>query len=257
MFIKKPITQIMFLLMVIGIALPAAVQTSNPLTIRLRKDFGYNSLTGEEIQGTFSILTAGPENLAQVAFYIDGKKVGEANAAPFKLQFNTGDYALGLHTISATGTTNDGQELQSNELVKKFVGANQGLQGAMNILLPILGIIILAGVLAWAIPTLFMRGKTQSLPPGAPRSYSPLGGAICPKCGRPFAVHMWGFNLGIGKLDRCPYCGKWSIVRRSSMEALKAAEAAELEGAGGPQIPEETEEERLRRELEKSRYQDL
>ena len=62
-----------------------------------------------------------------------------------------------------------------------------------------------------------------------------------------------------GKLDRCPHCGKWSVVRRATPAELSAAEAAELAAAKAEQAetPGLSEEERLRQELEDSRYQDL
>jgi hypothetical protein len=63
-----------------------------------------------------------------------------------------------------------------------------------------------------------------------------------------------GLNLVTRKLERCPYCGKWSLVSRASREALAAAEAAEAE-ASKPAIPEPSPEEKLRQQLEESRYQ--
>jgi Ribonuclease G/E len=65
-------------------------------------------------------------------------------------------------------------------------------------------------------------------------------------------MHIYGMNLLTSKLDRCPYCGKWSVVRHQSLEALRAAEQAELEGEKA-QVPEETEEEKLKRELDDSK----
>ena len=61
-------------------------------------------------------------------------------------------------------------------------------------------------------------------------------------------------NLGFSKFARCPYCGKWSLVRVESMEKLREAEKAELEW-GKVEIQEETEEEKLRKELDDSKYQ--
>lgn len=232
------------------------------LTLSLRKDFGYSSF-GDDIQGLFTVKAKGPDDLARVVFYIDGQEMGEVDSAPFNLQFDTGSYPLGKHTISGVGFTNTGQELFSNELIREFVSPNAGVSGAMNIILPVLGVMILAGSIAWGIPTLLSRGKTENLPPGATRSYGLLGGTICPKCSRPFAMHVYGLNMIVGKFDRCSYCGKWSLVTRYSSEALQAAEAAELEHArrdaqeAEQAIPETSEEEKLRKDLDNSRYQDL
>ena len=49
-------------------------------------------------------------------------------------------------------------------------------------------------------------------------------------------------------LARCPYCGKWSAVRIQSIAKLREAEQAELEW-GKAEVVEETEEEKLRREI--------
>jgi DNA-directed RNA polymerase subunit RPC12/RpoP len=112
-------------------------------------------------------------------------------------------------------------------------------------------------LISFLIPTVFRRGKTTSLPPGAPRNYGIIGGTICPKCGRPFGMHIWGLNMLVGKLDRCPYCGKWSLVRYVGREALREAEAAELEAPKeAPSIPSAGEEENLKKELDNSRYID-
>jgi uncharacterized Zn-finger protein len=111
-------------------------------------------------------------------------------------------------------------------------------------------------ILGFAIPILTGR-ENKNLPLGAPRKYGAAGGAICPKCGRPFALHLFGFNLGLSKFDRCPYCGKWSTVRAKPLPELRAAEAAELEAANAAAPSLLSEEERLRRELERSRYENL
>jgi len=170
------------------------------LTITFSRDFGYSS-GGGDIQGLFSIKVNGPDTLTKVVFYIDDEAMGEDPEAPFRLQFNTDSYALGQHAIYAAGTTSDGRELKTKVVHANFVSASEGTQSAMRILIPILGIVALAVVLAAVIPVVTGR-KTIPLDPGTPRNY-PLGGAICPKCQRPFAVHIYGLNLGLGKLDRC------------------------------------------------------
>jgi len=200
---------------------PAQAQSTNELTLRLSRDFGYSSGTGK-IQGTFSLRASGPDNLARVEFYIDGELMGIDEEPPFKLQFNTGSYPLGVHTLSAIGYTAAGDVLQSNEHRREFVDPAEGWQTVGKIVIPIFGI------------------------------------AICPKCQRPFPLHIYGMNLGIGKYDRCPHCGKWSLVRRQRLSELRAAEASELASAESDQPqPPLSEEERLRKELDDSRYLDL
>jgi hypothetical protein len=48
-----------------------------------------------------------------------------------------------------------------------------------------------------------------------------------------------------------------SVVAARSMAELRAAEAAELEAAGGTQVNGASPEEQLKKDLDDSRYQDL
>lgn len=236
---------------------PFAFQSEPQLVLSLSRDFGYSSGTGS-IQGTFSMKVSGPETLARVIFLIDGKQIGEDTQAPFKLQFNTDTYELGIHTMQAIGYTLGGLELRSNEQRREFVSSEEGWKAAGKIAIPI---IIFAGgavLLATLLPVLLGRGKKGTHPLGAPRNYGLIGGTICPKCSRPFGMHLFGMNLLVGKLDRCPHCGRWSIVRQVSPQELKAAELRELESEAGPADTNRVSEaNRLRRDLEDSRYQDM
>jgi hypothetical protein len=233
-----------------------AIAQSEDLVLRVSRDFGYSSGTGK-IQGTFSMSASGPANLARVVFLIDNQPIGEATQPPFKIRFNTGDYPLGVHTLSARGYKTDGQELASNEYRHEFVTPQAGLQAAGRIAIPIIGIVVLVMVFSFVIPTITGRRKLANLPLGAPRNYGAFGGGICPKCGRPFGLHVYGLNLFTGKFDRCPYCGKWSIVKRASQQELQRAEIAELATSEtSMSIPEISEEEELRKQLDDSRFQD-
>lgn len=227
------------------------------LQIRMRKNWGFSSGTGK-IQGTFTIISSGPDDLSRVVFYIDDQVLGEVNEEPFNFQFNTDSYSLGPHRLYALGYTNGGKGLSSNILQVEFVSSEEGWQTAMNIIIPLVVIILGAVGLAFLVPLIFTRGKKEQLPPGAPRNYGHYGGAICPKCKRPFSRHIYGLNLGLHKYDRCPYCGKWSLVRRASREELEAAEAAEIQAAQeGVFEPEKSEMEELRKDIEDSRFEDL
>ncbi|MBI4772547.1 MAG: hypothetical protein HY784_19465, partial [Chloroflexi bacterium] len=169
--------------------------------------------------------------------------------APFRFQFRTGSYSLGPHTLSAAGRTADGQRLTSNEIHTRFVSPEVGNQSALRILIPLFGVIILAVALAAGGPWLLEKitGKKRTR-----RGYGLMGGAICPKCGQPFGRHWWPPNMLLGKLDRCPHCGKWSVVRAASPDTLRAAEQAGE--ATAPEVEALTPEERLRRQVEDSRF---
>jgi hypothetical protein len=239
-------------------AVPAAAQDEQGLDLRLNRDFGYSSGAGQ-IQGTFSMRVSGPEDLQRVIFMVDGDSIGEVTGAPFRLQFRTDDYALGVHTMSAVGYTADGRELHSAEVRREFVSAQAGWQAALRIIIPVGVIVLLITLVSALIPALTGRGKSSEVPLGAPRKYGVLGGTVCPKCGRPFSRHWWGINLLAGKLDRCPYCGKWSLTQGAHPSVLRAAEEAELAMVEEEkeERPEISEEERLKRSLEESRFEDI
>ncbi len=229
-------------------------QNEAELTLGLSKILGY-ALAGD-IQGTFILKASSPQELSRVVFFLDGEVIGEDDKAPFQIRFTTDDYSLGLHVLSAVGYISSGGELHSNEIKVNFVGAEQGWQMGVKLVLPILVVLAIGMLVSFVLPSVLGRGRTVRLPLGAPRQYGILGGTICPKCRRPFSIHWWGMNLVVGRLDRCPYCGRWSVVRRASRDELTMAEAAELEAAGSGEIATLSEEERLRRDLAESRFED-
>lgn len=248
---------VILLLIGLGMTSPANAQTETPFALRLSRDFGFSNGSGQ-IQGTFTIRVTGPANLIRVDFFIDGKQVGEASAAPFNLQFSTGSFSLGNHTISARGTTQDGQVLETPVVTAEFVSAETGMKAAGKILIPILVLVGVAVLGSALFPALTGRGRRVQLPPGEPRNYGIKGGGICPKCKRPFSFSIFAPNLPFYRFDRCPYCGKWSLVRVASLSDLRKAEAAELEAVqSAQQVPEQSEDEKLRSELDDSRYQNL
>lgn len=231
---------------------------SDGLRLRISKVFGYSSLGNTELQGSMRLWVDGPENLQRVIFSIDGEVMAEVEQAPFEVRFNTSNYELGEHRFLATGITTDGQELQSNEIRTRFVTSEQGMAVAMRILIPILAITGVAALIGILGPVLLRRGKPLDIPYGEERQYGVAGGAICPRCQRPFPLRLMAINLGPGlRIDRCPFCGKWGVMRRRSLKDLRAAEIAELEMAQKEGLaPMESEEERLRKELDRSRYLD-
>ena len=221
------------------------------MRLSMRKDWGFG--LGGQIQGLFTLSATGAQDIASVSFELDSKELAVVTGPPFTLQFSTDKYSSGRHTFSAVGRTSDRREFKSNVINVEFVSAEAGWQATQRIMIPLLAVVGLVIILTTAGQ--FVLGREQRhLVPGTPRNYGIRGGAICPKCGRPFVLSLFSLNLVTRKLERCPYCGKWSLVRLASRESLAAAEATEAEAAK-PAVPEPSLEEKLRRQIEESRYQ--
>lgn len=223
----------------------AHAQESTPVDIRLSRDLGFG--LGGQIQGRFSIKVDGPDELNRVEFYIDDRLIGEDRSPPFSVKFTTSDYEGGVHQLAAIGFTSDGRELQSNRITRQFASVQ-------NVVLIVGALIALAVGLRLAIHYL-TRGKRSN----TGRSIGYLGGTVCSNCGRSFGIHWWSMRLGFGRLDRCPHCGKWSMVSRSSAEALAAAEQLEREPAQAESTitdQQAKDDEILRRQIDESRYSD-
>jgi hypothetical protein len=244
--------QIAFVLSLLACLLivPVIGAQSNQLTLKMSRDWGYGGFNGD-IQGLFTMHVTGPSDLAKVTFYIDSTVIGTVEKAPFNLQFNTDNYPLGVHQIYAVGTSATGQEYKSNIVNSKFVPASNGL----NTVVPILIVILAAVVLSTAVPLLIGR-KGKNTPMGAERNYGMGGGAICPKCHRPFALGVMTPHLGFAKVAVCPYCKKLSLVQPQPLEKLREAEKAEM-GGDQAMVPEESEEDKLKKEMDESKYQGL
>jgi hypothetical protein len=250
---KKSLNALLFAIVLsLALILTAFAQTAQ-LTLRLSRDYGYGGLNND-IQGLFSMRVTGPADLVRVVFMIDNNAIGEVNKPPFNLQFNTDNYPLGQHNLFAKGFSVGGQKYDSNIIISNFVSASVGNSAALRIVIPVLVIVFAAILLSFIIPIINKRGKFQDLPLGAERNYGVAGGGICPKCHRPFVLPLFSMNLGISKLASCPYCGKWGTVRIQSLAKLREAEGAELDW-GKPEVAEETTEDKLRKEIDESKYQ--
>jgi len=86
--------------------------------------------------------------------------------------------------------------------------------------------------------------------------YGAAGGTVCPRCSFPFSRNVLSPNLLLGKLERCPHCGKWSIRARAAQADLAAAEER-LRAAQEESTPIDADpEESLKRALDESRFED-
>ncbi len=253
-----------FLLCLLGVILllglvitPALAQTPEAVfRLNMSRDWGYGA--GADIKGLFSLKVIGPENLSisSVTFYIDGEVMQTVTEDPFKLQFNTSQYAFGWHDLTAEVTTSDGQTYVTPARHMNFVTSEFESESMKNtvgpMLLLILGVVILVGVLQFLV---MRKRNPQGVEPGTQRDYGFAGGSICRHCGRPTPRHIWGFNIAVGKFDRCENCGKWSVMRAAPLEILRAAEVAE-KANDKEQLPvaEKSEEEKLRDLINQSKF---
>jgi len=228
-----------------------AFAQSGALTLKMSRDWGYGGFNGD-IQGLFSMHITGPSDVDRVEFYIDNTKIGELDKVPFNLQFNTDNYQLGIHKIYAVGYSTSGQIYQSNVISANFIPK----QNTMKFMLPVLAVVLLVALISALAPVLINRRKRTITPMGSERNYGSNGGAICPKCHRPFALPLISMHLGFSKITTCPYCGKWSMVRRESIEKLRQAEKNELgTQQASEQVIGQTEQEKEHKELDDSKYQ--
>lgn len=234
----------------------AAAAQDDGFPISLSRDWGYGGLDGK-IAGRFTIAVAGEQQFTRVIFYLDGQTLAEDTEAPFRFQFDTGNYPSGRHTLWAEGVLPDGSRLESEKIQAVFLSKEEANAATRRLLVLLLGVIGLSVAVSFGLSALTNRYR-RSLPLGAPRDYGFWGGTICPHCGRPYAMHFYGLNLLTHRLDRCPHCGRWGLVRRQPAGVLREAEEAELRAAAqpdeGPNIA--SEEEILRKRLDESRYED-
>ena len=123
----------------------------------------------------------------------------------------------------------------------------------------IIGLIVFV-YLALRLSQLFSRrrGNVESIPPGTAREYGLGGGAICPRCRRPFRLSLLDLKLGLGyKVARCEHGGKVRIVRRLGLDELRSAEAAEQTDAQLVHpVPGKSQAEKLQDDVDASRFTD-
>ncbi len=225
-----------------------AFQESPALRLGLTRNFGYGGMG--EIQGDFTLKVVDPPaNLAEVSFYMDGELMEAVAQEPFRVKFHTSNYEDGEHHMSATGILEDGSVLESNTITKDFLSSDQAWSKTQRIILPLLigiGALSLIGIGA---PMLFGRKKEY-----IPGKYGPAGGAVCPRCSLPFSRPYLSPNLLVGKLVRCPHCGKISILPMASTQSLKEAEKRYV-GEGSPHITSDGEDD-IKKMIDESRFED-
>lgn len=120
----------------------------------------------------------------------------------------------------AEGVLSDGTILESNHISKIFLSSDQAFGETQQIIGPILIGTALLTLLGVGVPLLANRNKVFVL-----GKYGPAGGVVCPRCELPFSRSVLSPNLLVGKLVRCPHCGKITISPRASNTRLQEAES--------------------------------
>jgi len=255
---KKNCLYVFLVMLTILVFVTAArAQAVEELELTVSRDFGSSFGTGD-IQGTFSMKVTNPSNLVKVQFYIDNILIAEDAEPPFKVQFVTDDYAPVIHIMHAIGYTRDGCELRTREMTFNYINAEESQQRGLKITVPILVLVLIWVLFSKVVPTLSRGRNKGELPPPGGHNYGGIGGTICPRCVHPFALNLFSPNLLVGKLVRCPNCGKWFIGRRASIDDLRIAEeAAWGQAHGAPQFNNMKDDEKIRKGLDDSKYQGM
>ena len=232
-----------------------SAQTEPAFSISLQRNFGYGGF-GNDIQGYFQIKLKGPlEQVQQVVYTLDGKAMGTVSVSPFKLDFNTDDFAPGEHKLGASVMLRDQSEVQAQVVSIQILSKEGASKSVFKILIPLFALIIGAALISSLV-----AGRTNRVHPGQQQNYNGLyGGAVCPKCGHPFPRSLLGVNLGFSRLERCPNCGKWISSKRATPAELAAAEEDEAEKyrvASGEKPSQSQSEKSDEKAIDDTRYLD-
>lgn len=216
------------------------------LELRLTRDFG-SAIGSGNIRGTFSYRVNAPDDVTAVTFLLDDVPIAEVTETPWRYQFHTADFPDGVHTLSASGVTRDGRTLTSNSLTRNFMPAAAANRA-------ILTIVAVIGALFLAVTLLSAWFSRRGLSDEAKAVSGAFGTAVCPFCGQPFARHLWAPNLGAGKLDRCPHCGKWNLVRRATPAEIERSLALLRKEEAKTAVDTPPPSDDLHKRLDDSRY---
>lgn len=243
---KKIILLFLFLLFAFPISVMAQEET---LDVDFTRDWGYGGFAGE-IQGKFSLRVTGPEQLVEVRFMMDETVMAVITEAPFNFQFDTDAYPSGQHSLTVIGILSDGTQLLGPEYKRTFLSAEEARSATMGLIMPLLVGVGGISILAVVVPLLF-SGKGQF----KVGKYGFAGGAVCSRCLLPFSRSMLAPNMLFGKLERCPHCGKWAIVRAATSYELSEAEKRYSEEHTLVVSDTESKTEQWKKSLDDTRYE--
>ncbi len=127
--------------LVVIVALPVLAADAKPtISLSFYKDNGYG--WSNDMGGLWTLKTATSTDTAYVEFYLDDKLQLNDTTAPYSWQFNTEDYPLGEHTLSAVAYDASG-ESETATVTRNFVEYNTS-----NVLLVIVVVVAVVMVIA-------------------------------------------------------------------------------------------------------------
>lgn len=80
---------------------------------------------------------------------------------------------------------------------------------------------------------------------------------VCAACGEEFSRRIFGINMGLRRKERCPHCKRWNTfdIHGNNVDIISGDMVKEKEVSGLDKAEGLSEEERLKRKLEESRYE--
>lgn len=239
------------LLLVLSLAfifLPAQAQDEPAWKLRLRRDWGYGA--GPDIQGNMTLYLDGDlSTVKAVVYYLDDQVMAEMTEEPFRFSFNTDDYQPGTRRLSAEVRDNQGSPTRVGPLIYNFLSAADAGSNTITLFVVIGAVTLAAMGISW-----FISSKQKGSEKEAAGMF---GRAVCQQCGKTFPRSIFGMNVVVGKLERCPHCGKWQLTQRASAAQIDLAERQFLTDvtidSAGEMIEEKTEKEAL----DDSRFLDM
>lgn len=237
------------LLFLLAVPSVATAQEEHPeLQVALVRNFGYGGFG--KIQGRFTVkIKDPPDELEKARFYLDDELVYEVGNPPFEFIFHTGDFEEGEHTIIVIGVLERGVEHRSEPISKIFLSSEQAWGETQGLIVPILLFTAILTLIGTVTPLALSRKRDFVI-----GRYGPAGGAVCPRCELPFSRSVFSPNLLLGKLVRCPHCGKVSLLPRASSSQLQEAEERYL--VKDPVVNLGAEERDYLNQLDESRFED-
>ena len=244
----KSIFILLAILILIAPVRVMAQDTQPKLQLVLIRNFGYGGFGA--IQGRFTLKIKGPsEDIEKIEYYLDEELVSIVKEPPFEFKFHTSDFHEGEHVLSAIGYQRDGVKIEANRITKIFLSSEQAWSDTQRLIVPLLVFTAGLTLLGLGIPVLMSRKKDFVI-----GKYGSAGGAVCPRCEYPFSRSMFAPNLLVGKLVRCPHCGKISIQARATTFQLQEAEIRYANQ--DPDIKRQQKEQDYSRMLDDSRFED-